>query len=216
MYTCKICNKEFEKRHSYIGHCSVHNRNEQYKVGRKKTESVNKELKCKYCNKEFSLGKSLAGHQTWCKQNPNTESSKAKISKIRKDISLSEEHKQKISVSRKRYLDENPGNIPYLLNHSSKESYPEKIFREALETNKISGWVQEYPIKRYSLDFAFVDLKINIEIDGATHSQDFVRIKDEERDNTLQSLGWIVYRINAKDLLKDLNTVITKVIDLVA
>lgn len=32
----------------------------------------------------------------------------------------------------------------------------------------------------------------------------------------LQSLGWTVYRINAKDLIKDLNTIITKVIDLVA
>ena len=30
----------------------------------------------------------------------------------------------------KKYLMENPDKVPYLLNHSSKESYPEKYFTE--------------------------------------------------------------------------------------
>jgi predicted DNA-binding protein YlxM (UPF0122 family) len=40
----------------------------------------------------------------------------------------SEETKQKISESRTRYLRENPDKVPYLINHSSKKSYPEKLF----------------------------------------------------------------------------------------
>jgi len=43
----------------------------------------------------------------------------------------SQETKEKISEIRKAFLKENPDKVPYRLNHSSRESYPEKIFREA-------------------------------------------------------------------------------------
>lgn len=54
---------------------------------------------------------------------------------------LSEETKNKISKSRKKYLIENPDKVPYLLNHSSKgpsypESYFEKIFKDKLKYEK--------------------------------------------------------------------------------
>ena len=43
----------------------------------------------------------------------------------------SNETKEKISISRKKYLSEHPDQVPYLLNHYSKgESYPEKYFEK--------------------------------------------------------------------------------------
>jgi hypothetical protein len=198
MYHCEKCNKDFEKRKAYIGHCSSHNRGESYKKGRKKVSVINIiSLECKYCGISFNNSKKLGGHTGGCKLNPNYKNRNKKLSNIGKNKHLSDETKKKISISRKKFLDENPGNIPYLLNHSSKESYPEKLFRQKLEKENITGWIQEYPILRYSLDFAFINKKINIEIDGETHKLNSVIKKDEERDLTLKKLGWEIIRINS-------------------
>ena len=207
MYKCKICEKEYENRHSYIGHCSSHNRGESFKLGRKKKKD-NKIIKngpiipklCKYCDTGFEKGQQLAGHQTWCKLNPNLEKSKSKIVIAFKGTKLTDLHKNKISESRKKYLDENPGRIPYLLNHSSKESYPEKLFRISLEKNNITGWEYNYPVKRYSLDFAFIDKMIDIEIDGETHNLKKVIAKDKIRTEELSSLGWKTIRFTSKEI----------------
>jgi very-short-patch-repair endonuclease/uncharacterized C2H2 Zn-finger protein len=207
MYTCKTCGKEYENRHSYIGHCSSHNRGESFKLGRKKENShkIKKEKPvsskvCKYCNLSFENGQKLAGHQTWCKLNPNLIYTKSKISLISTGRILSDSQKRKISESRKKYLDENPGRIPYLLNHSSNESYPEKLFRLALEKNNITGWEYNYPVKRYSLDFAFIDNMIDVEIDGETHNLEEVAAKDKIRTEELSKLGWKTLRFTSKEI----------------
>jgi len=217
MYVCKICDKKFDKRHSYIGHCSSHNRGLSYKEKRKSKKIVEIENKiCEYCKKIFDSGFKLGGHKTNCKKNPEFEKNellrKNKISKITKGKKLSEDHKIKISEARKKYLNDNPGKIPYLLNHSSRESYPEKIFRENLEIRGIKGWEQEYPIKRYSLDFAFVEKMIDIEIDGETHNLQEVSKKDIERDYILSSMGWKIIRIKAKDIKNNINSVMNFII----
>jgi very-short-patch-repair endonuclease len=211
MYHCKKCDKSFEKRKAYIGHCSSHNRGDSYKVGRKKKHKVVKSLDCHYCGVVFTNAKSLGGHLSGCKLNPNYKNKCEKLSIIAKNRTIPKETRDKISKSRKLYLDNNPGNIPYLLNHSSKESYPEKLFREKLEKENIVGWVQEYPILRYSLDFAFVDLKLDIEIDGGTHSSESVLKKDFERDKRLSELGWNILRLNATDIKNDIDREFNKV-----
>ena len=195
-------------------------------------------INCKHCNKELSpFGKS---HERFCIENPNKESrsgsnnpnygkkgsnqyangikmsdeTKAKISKARKGKTLTEEHKAKISKARKQYLDDNPGNIPYLLNHSSNESYPEKIFREALERRNIIGWTYNHPIKRYSLDFAFIEQKIDVEIDGGTHNLPEVILKDELRDDTLNKLGWKTIRFTAVQIKENVEKCIDILLEL--
>ena len=219
MYTCKNCGKEFEKKNSFLGHCSAHNRSDSYKKNRKKEKNIktnkieNKKIKkCKYCNIEFESGLKLGGHQTWCKMNPKVDKTKKIISNLHLGSVLSQEHKDKISHSRKEYLNNNPGNIPYLLNHSSKESYPEKKFREELEKRNIVGWKYNYPIKRYSLDFAFLEKMIDVEIDGNTHNQTSVAQKDKIRDTTLTEIGWTVIRFTAEEIKKNINFCMDKLI----
>jgi len=224
MYVCKICDKTFDKRYSYMGHCSSHNRGESYREKRKSKKIAIQKIKiCEYCKEIFDNGFKLGGHKANCKKNPEFKKNKLikkeKLSKISKGRKLSETHKNKISVSRKKYLDNNPGQIPYLLNHSSKESNPEKMFREQLENKRITGWIQEYSIKRYSLDFAFLEKKIDIEIDGETHNITSVAIKDTERDITLSKMGWKIIRIKAKDIRNNIASVmdfIMKELDSVA
>ena len=195
-------------------------------------------INCKYCNKELSpFGKS---HERFCHENPNrenraghnnpnygkkgsnqyakgakmTDETKFKIGLLFKGKTLTEEHKAKISKSRKQYLDNNPGNIPYLLNHSSNESYPEKIFREALERRNIIGWKYNYPVKRYSLDFAFIEQKIDVEIDGGTHNLPEVILKDKLRDDTLNKLGWKTVRFTAIQIKENVEKCIDNLLEL--
>lgn len=107
----------------------------------------------------------------------------------------SEETRNKISKSRKKFLTENPDMIPYKINHKSKsESYPEKYFREWLEKENIS-FEQEYQFKLYSFDF-LIDGRIDLEIDGNQHILD-ERIKDHDkkRDKITTDNGYLVKRI---------------------
>jgi len=118
---------------------------------------------------------------------------------------MSDEAKQRISIARKKYLDLHPEKVPYRLNHSSKISWPEKIFESALKRHDITGWVRNYMNGRYEYDFAFPMLKIDVEIDGNTHSLSNVKKIDCERDNWSKSQGWIILRFTAKHVLRDVN-----------
>jgi hypothetical protein len=64
-----------------------------------------------------------------------------------------------------------------------------------------AGFVTEFPLQwggrgqRYRLDFAHVEAKVNIEIDGSSHNRPARRAKDAERDARLCALGWKVIRV---------------------
>lgn len=159
---------------------------------------------CEYCNNEFKSGQSLGGHKISCKHDPNFEEKRLKrakkISEFNTGKKLSDETKEKISKSRTKYLLENPDKVPYLLNHSSKISYPEKTIIKYLKQYNIDGWVHQMQFSIYQLDFAFPEYKLCVEIDGATHLLDSVKNKDKKRDKFLNKNGWRVLRITAKQV----------------
>jgi len=149
--------------------------------------------KCKFCNLEFENGLKLGGHQVWCKQNPNYSEMKKKSGLNAKGRKMSDEQKNKISESRKKYLMENPHMVPYKLNHSSKISYPERYFLRVLK-----GFIFQYkvPGTLYEIDFANQERKIAIEIDGEQHYGDKKMVEhDLKRDGILKDLGWETIRI---------------------
>ena len=106
-----------------------------------------------------------------------------------------EETKQKISQSRKQYLLEHPDQVPYLLNHSSQESYPEAYFTELFEKEEINLH-KEYYCLGYFLDFCDPVKKIDIEIDGEQHYVDTKIVEhDKIRNAALEEAGWTVFRV---------------------
>jgi very-short-patch-repair endonuclease len=116
----------------------------------------------------------------------------------------SEQTKRKISKARIKYLTENPDKVPYLINHSSKKSYPETIFEQALISSGITGWVYAYQNGMYEYDFAWPKQKIDVEIDGSTHNLPKVQKIDARRDKFSIDNGWIVVRFSADRVKKDI------------
>ena len=119
-----------------------------------------------------------------------------------------------LSINKIKFLKENPDKVPYLLNHSSKgDSFPEKLFEKGLLESNILGWTKKYRFEIYEFDFAFVDLKINIEIDGNTHSNLKVIKIDKKRDKNSIKNGWIVLRFKASEVRSNLKDCIIKVLE---
>lgn len=54
---------------------------------------------------------------------------------------------------------------------------------------------RQLPIDRYIADFASIEAKLIVEIDGLSHDDDAQAAYDAERDATLAALGWRVLRL---------------------
>lgn len=142
-------------------------------------------------------GRGHKGHNQYTKARdlglPKPEMSvetKKKISESRlgqKNSAKRPEVRKKISESVKRWCAEHPNEVPYRKYHSSKESYPERYFREVLENFKIN-FSQEYSVSRYSLDFAFPEKKLYFEVDGKQHEN--MKEHDAIRTKFLEENGW--------------------------
>lgn len=115
----------------------------------------------------------------------------------------SQETKDKISLIRKEYLRKHPDKVPYLLNHHSNGySYPEKYFIILFKKEGIN-LTKKYRVGLYQLDFADINKKLDIEIDGDQHIYDKRIVKhDIERTNNLKKKGWKTYRILWSDYQK--------------
>lgn len=194
MYKCE-CGREFEKSQSlnaHKGHCGKEWDN---RFG----------TKCPYCKKEFDSSSALGGHSLWCEKNPNVdiEEIKKKIGKKNKGRKHTEETKALLRKRQYEVLEKRPDLVPYRMNHSSKMSYVEEIFMNALKSSGIKGWVYNYHHGIYSYDFAFPGLRLDVEVDGKLHLDEKVKAKDKRRDEWSKKKGWKVVRFTGKEVKKD-------------
>lgn len=99
--------------------------------------------------------------------------------------------KDKISIARTAYLTANPDKVPYLLNHyTNGPSYPEIYFDDLLTAEGLT-FTKEHRVGLYSLDFAFLDQMIDLEINGSQHYDDPRIVEsDIRRKAALEALGW--------------------------
>lgn len=119
-----------------------------------------------------------------------------KLISSHKGKKMSDETKRKVSTSMKKFFKEHPDRVPYVLHHSSKESYPERYFRELLINEDITGWKHNLYSIGYFLDFGFKDKKIDLEIDGEQHYTDKSIVNhDIIRNKLILENGWKVIRI---------------------
>lgn len=58
---------------------------------------------------------------------------------------------------------------------------------------------REFSFHRFSLDFAWPDKKLCIEIDGKQHLLEEQKRRDNEKDALLRDEGWKIFRIDWRD-----------------
>lgn len=207
MYKCNICENKYETILSLSKHITnKHKYNGgliQYMV-----DFENFKIPKCVCNKNSKHKYGLNFYKT-C-------GDKKCIKVLEKNRTHSNNTKHKISnglkISHKKGI--HPG-WKHINSDINKKSYPEKWFiKNVLEKyflyNKYEI-IEKYSFGKYFLDFALIDKKIDIEIDGQQHFITKNAIDhDNDRDIFLLNNGWRVYRIswyelkNNKDIIQDL------------
>lgn len=138
------------------------------------------------------LGKNLRNRSEVSKLSHNANSASYK---------MSEETKQKLRIARLNFIKEHPEQTAWRKNN--EPSYPEKCFIKFLEQNgydKKYCIEREYPVFPYYIDFAFVNEKIAIEIDGSQHLESDRAESDRKKDDLLVKNGWKVIRISESEV----------------
>jgi len=70
---------------------------------------------------------------------------------------------------------------------------------------------RQKPLDRYIVDFYCKELKLVIEIDGASHNYPEAYLSDEKRQNTLESMGLKFIRFHDIDLERNIENVIRSI-----
>lgn len=188
-YICKYCGKTCKNSNSLIQHERLCKRNPNHQesswikynqsVKNGKYKNSNQYVKAKCLGIDYKM----------------SDETKQKISKIWKGKHFSDEHKKKISEGRKKILNDHPEMVPFKLNHSSKQSYPERYFQIIFHKENID-LKYHLQVKRYELDFYNKEKKRYIEIDGEQHFVTKYMVNhDIERNEFLKNLGWSGMRI---------------------
>lgn len=139
---------------------------------------------CEICKKEFKV-KNRYKSQLYCSRSC---SSKARTSS-NEYKKWASNHFSKLAL--KRHECNDPG-IGWKSRINRKPSYPEKVTIDFLDYNNLN-YIREYPVGKYNIDFAFIEKKIALEIDGRQHLK---RIEyDIKRDIFLNKNSWTVIRI---------------------
>ena len=84
------------------------------------------------------------------------------------------------------------------------------LWKYVLSKRQLLGYSfkRERPIDRYIVDFFCSQLNLIIEVDGITHLEEGQARRDAQRDARLNSLGYKVLRIDALDVLSNINEVV--------
>lgn len=119
------------------------------------------------------------------------------------------ETKLKISIGRKKYLDENRDKIKWVGN----DSHASIKFKNELKIRNIN-FVEEFkPLedRHFRIDVSFPDRKIGIEINGEQHYERDCKLKKyyQDRHDLIVNNGWKLYEIShylvyKKDFLENL------------
>lgn len=205
MYICEKCNKEFENKYAYIGHCSSHNRI-------KKEKPNSNEHICKFCGEKFQSGPKLGSHVRSCKKHTNHDERIKKLAKVWTGRKHTAESKHKTSESMKKAHKEGRAWNIGISRWNNEPSYPEKFFMKVIENEfEDKNYQKEYPAGIYSLDFAWVEKKKAIEIDGDQHKRfEEYKERDKRKNKYLQENGWEVLRISWQDMFHNTKEEINK------
>jgi len=74
---------------------------------------------------------------------------------------------------------------------------------------------RQHPVGRYVADFYAPDARLIVEVDGVAHDRGDRPERDALRDDRLREQGFVVVRIAASDVLKDVDAVVDGLVRLI-
>lgn len=183
---CKICKTEFKNKNSLAKHLRIHNLSLiDYYI-----EYENFEIpKCK-CGNSCKLRKGIEFTKTCCEYKCKSEQNRR---------SHSDESKKIISEKRIDWLKKNPDKHPWKKNTKFLSVPCEKLKSIFIE-NGLCFETELQPIsdRFYSIDIAFVDKGIGIEVNGNQHYDSNKELKEyyKKRKELIEEKGWKLYDIH--------------------
>jgi very-short-patch-repair endonuclease len=161
--------------------------------------------------KKYGIGKDVVIRVLGDKERTLSEGIKIAHKKYPERYLHSDETKEIMRVKRIEFMKNNPDKTAW---RTSNLSYPEKLFLEKLE---VLNWGEKYSIIReycifpYFIDFAFVNEKVAVEIDGSQHLLEDRKERDDKKDKLLLKDGWNVIRITDKEVKSNLDNVMLEI-----
>lgn len=185
---CKLCNKIVKTKKGFHTHIVMAHKISliDYYI---KYENFNIP-KCKICGKDAKLHKNISFYTTcganeckyFGKQNVS-EATREKIRKARFNILKNKNSSTAFYKRNKRIMSK------------IEEWFLEKVILKH-NLNNSYDIVNEYPVYPYFIDFAFLNIKLAVEIDGYYHFINRNKIEhDMKKDKVLIEQGWKIYRI---------------------
>jgi very-short-patch-repair endonuclease len=191
---CKYCEVEtnlFGRAHSnHVGWCILNPKREERAKALIKT-------------REHRKGKPGSNQYTKAKKEGHkvevTAKTREKLSKAAKGKLHSEESKKKLSTSRKRWLQDNPGLHPWKRHEKFKSIPCEELKRRLRELGL--EFKEEYePLleRHFSVDIAFPAIKLAVEVNGEQHynRDGTLRKYYKERHDLIVKAGWCVIELH--------------------
>ena len=206
-WICDTCNEVFKTRQLLINHW---NEFPDHKI--KKSCATHKgEYYCQYCGRFIDQLNSLHLHEKHCKDNPN------RVHSFNYGIKMSDEFKKAKSDAMKRAHKEGRAFTFADLKRRSEPSYPEQWLMNVIKNENLnSDYVREYKFHTFSLDFAWVDNKKVIEMDGRLHKiSEYQQDCDKRKDALLKEEGWDELRIDWEYCCNNTKEVIQQIKDFI-
>ena len=87
------------------------------------------------------------------------------------------------------------------------------LWKYALRAGKMKGYTfrRQRPVLYYIADFMCLKLKLVIEVDGITHLDETVQLKDLKKQGDLEAAGFKVLRFTDEQVLNNMNGVIDEI-----
>ncbi len=115
---------------------------------------------------------------------------------VMKGKTITKDHKDKVSAGMKKAHSEGRGWHIGKARNERKPSYPEQFFMRVIENEfEDKNYQREVRVSKYAIDFAWVDKKIAIEVDGQFHRLPEYVERDKRKDEYLKENGWKVLRL---------------------
>ena len=109
-----------------------------------------------------------------------------------------------LSRVRHRTVGADPGNVAIARKLRREMTLPEVLLWRELKGKPLGmKFRKQFPVGGYVADFACVEVRLLIEVDGIAHDMGENPERDVRRDAELTAAGWQVVRIPAKEVLAD-------------